>query len=130
MVTFSNSIIATNIDNGNEAADCAGTLMSQGYVLLQVTSGCALTGVNTGQITGQNPLLGPLSNQHGDTLAHSLLTGSPALNSGNPAAPGSSATACALLDQRGVVRPMGAKCDMGALEQVFFTFLPILAKGS
>src|SRR5262249_34543794 len=39
-----------------------------------------------------------------------------ALDAGNPAAPGSSGTACEAMDQRGVVRPQGGACDIGAVE--------------
>jgi hypothetical protein len=51
-----------------------------------------------------------------------LLTGSPAIDAGNPAAPGSTALACPATDQRGVARPQDgnsdgqAVCDIGAFE--------------
>ena len=45
-----------------------------------------------------------------------LLTGSPAIDAGNPAAPGSGNGACEATDQRGVRRPGGAACDIGAFE--------------
>src|SRR5439155_11194254 len=43
--------------------------------------------------------------------------GSPAVDAGNPASPGSGGTACAALDQRGFPRPLGAACDIGAVER-------------
>ncbi len=46
------------------------------------------------------------------------MPGSPALNGGNPAVPGSSAFACEQVDQRDVTRPQGPACDIGAREMV------------
>ena len=60
--------------------------------------------------------LGPLQNNGGPTSTFVPLVGSPAIDAGNPAAPGSGGNACATTDQRGVVRPVGAACDMGATE--------------
>jgi hypothetical protein len=45
------------------------------------------------------------------------LTFTRALLAGNPALPGSSGTACEATDQRGIARPLGVRCDIGAVEQ-------------
>ena len=47
---------------------------------------------------------------------HALQSGSPAIDAGNPATPGSGGNACEPTDQRGVARPQGAACDIGAFE--------------
>ncbi|HJX38325.1 MAG TPA: choice-of-anchor Q domain-containing protein, partial [Anaerolineae bacterium] len=70
----------------------------------------------TGDITGVSPNLGPLQDNGGATLTHALLPCSPALDAGNPAAPGSGGAACASTDQRGTSRPQGSRCDIGAYE--------------
>jgi CSLREA domain-containing protein len=57
-----------------------------------------------------DPLLGPLADNGGPTLTHALLPGSPAIDAG-------SAWICPATDQRGVVRPQGAACDVGAFER-------------
>jgi len=44
------------------------------------------------------------------------MAGSPAIDAGNPATPGSGGNACQATDQRGVSRPVGMRCDMGAYE--------------
>jgi hypothetical protein len=62
-------------------------------------------------ITG-DPLLGPLSDNGGPTLTHALLRGSIAINAGDCA--GGTVTT----DQRGVTRPQGGACDIGAFEFV------------
>lgn len=56
-----------------------------------------------------DPLLGPLADNGGPTLTHTLLPGSPAIDSGSGAH-------CPHFDQRGIPRPQGAACDIGAFE--------------
>jgi len=56
-----------------------------------------------------NPMLGELANNGGATPTVPLLTGSPAINTGNNAT-------CMMSDQRGVARPQGSACDIGAFE--------------
>jgi hypothetical protein len=53
--------------------------------------------------------VGPLANNGGATPTHALLPGSPAINAGDDAQ-------CPATDQRGVSRPQGAHCDIGAFE--------------
>jgi CSLREA domain-containing protein len=116
----SNSIIAGNTADYN--SDCSGTLISQGYNLIQDTTGCTISGDTTGNLTGVDPLLGPLQDNGGETYTHALLSGSPGIDAGNPATPGSGGNACASADQRGVVRPQGPGCDIGSLEVIPVTY--------
>lgn len=58
-----------------------------------------------------DPLLGPLANNGGFTLTRLPGAGSPAINAGNNAT-------CPSADQRGLTRPQGAACDIGAVEVV------------
>jgi predicted outer membrane repeat protein len=55
------------------------------------------------------PLLSPLANNGGFTKTMALRTGSPAIDAGDDAN-------CPTPDQRGVTRPQGSHCDMGAYE--------------
>ena len=55
--------------------------------------------------------LGALADNGGPTLTHALLSGSPAVDTANGAV-------CPAVDQRGVARPQGAGCDVGAYELV------------
>ncbi len=115
-----NSILAGNTGNG----DCDGPLISQGYNLIQntTTSSCTISGDTTGNIIGSAPLLGPLADNGGPTLTHLPLESSPAIDTANPAVPGSGGNACVAADQRGVSRPQDGDgdftelCDMGAVE--------------
>lgn len=118
-----NTIIAGNIDPSttNPMPDCSGTLISQGYNLIGDTAGCTIIGT-TGNITGVNPGLGPLQNNGGSTLTHSLQASSPAIDAGHPTACTDQNGAALTTDQRGYVRPFdgdgsgAATCDIGAFE--------------
>jgi hypothetical protein len=69
-----------------------------------------------------DPLLGPLAANGGPTLTQALLPGSPAID----AVP-SSGAGCPPTDQRGVIRPQGPACDIGAFE--VFVPAPIPSPG-
>lgn len=121
-ITFKNTLIAGNFDDsaGTRHPDCSGTLTSQGYNLVGDKTGCTFTSASSDLVgTGSSPVnaqLGPLQNNGGSTLTHALLSGSPAADAGNPAVPGSGGNACEATDQRGIVRPQGSTCDIGAYE--------------
>jgi hypothetical protein len=70
-----------------------------------------INGTNTANITGQDPLLGPLQDNGGPTLTRALSPTSPAINQGSN--PGSLTT-----DQRGTgfARTSGTGTDIGAFE--------------
>jgi hypothetical protein len=57
-----------------------------------------------------DPRLGPLVDNGGPTRAHVLLQGSPAIDA-------ASTPDCPATDQRGVLRPQGAACDIGSYER-------------
>lgn len=119
-VTLSNTLIAGNHEGVNFGPDCGGSsFTSKGHNLIQsLTATCQLTGDTTGNITGQDPRLGVLADNGGATKTHALIAGSPAIDAGNPAAPGGGGAACTLSDQRGLLRPRGSACDIGAFERV------------
>ena len=109
-----NGEMANTIVAGNTAtigADCvAGSFFaSLGYNLIGRQFGCGLNPA-TGDLPNTDPLLGPLQDNGGPTFTHALLPGSPAIDH-IPAENCDVAT-----DQRGVARPQGAACDIGAYE--------------
>lgn len=114
-VDLQNTIIA-----GNGLTDCSGTAMSGGYNLVGNGEGCSIIAGSGDQIGNSSapidPRLLPLNAYGGPTLTHGLRFGSPALDAGNPAAPGSGGNACLATDQRGQSRPEGSACDIGAFE--------------
>ncbi|MFQ5857924.1 MAG: choice-of-anchor Q domain-containing protein [Anaerolineae bacterium] len=75
-VRLRNTLLAGNTDRGGQAPDCSGELTSEGFNLIQDTTGCTIAGDATGNITGQDPNLGLLADNGGHTLTHALLPGS------------------------------------------------------
>jgi hypothetical protein len=86
-----------------------------------VQGGCADTSWSCGtNIITADPMLGILGDYGGFTQTIPLLPGSSAINTGNDAA-------CPATDQRGVSRPQGSHCDIGAFELILFNiFLPLI----
>lgn len=121
--TIINTIVAGNTDPFDAPQDCRGTVTSQGYNLISNTRDCTISGDTTGNLVNVGANLGPLQINSGPTLTHALQPGSPAIDAGNPATPGSTATACAKTDQRAVTRPADGngdgvkRCDIGAVER-------------
>ena len=77
-LNLNSSIVAKN--TAGCAPDIDGTVSSGDYNLVENTSGTTLTG--THNITGVDPMLGPLASYGGPTAMHILLTGSPAIDQG------------------------------------------------
>jgi hypothetical protein len=115
-LTLRNSIIAGNIDAAINQVfnDCAGTVTGEGYNLIQDTTGCVITGVTTGNVTGLSANLDALLDNGGPTFTHALLAGSPAINAGDPAGCRDQNNALLVTDQRAYLR--NGACDMGAYE--------------
>ena len=106
-VTMSNSIVAGNTDRGGEAPDCAGDFDSGGNNLLGTPLGCTLAVLPSDIINVPARLRG-LADNGGPTFTHALRSGSRAINTGG---------GCPGVDQRGLPRPLGGRCDMGAYER-------------
>jgi hypothetical protein len=99
VVEVKNTIIANNqVPSGGEGPDYWGSLNSQGYNHIENTAHCTISGTLYGNITGIDPLLGPLSDNGGPTLTHILLPGSPAIDAGDSTG--------IPTDQRGYHRPV------------------------
>ena len=109
-----NSIVANN--TGGTQPDISGQIESQDYNLFKNATGATITGTTTGNIIGVDPLLGPLSINGGATRIHALLTGSPAIDTGDP-------TVFPATDQRSITRPQdsdgngNSRSDIGAYER-------------
>lgn len=109
---IANTIIADNTAIGvEETRQCTVTFGSSGHNL------------ETAPPTGEprcfeapsdliaDPRLEPLADNGGETDTMALPSGSPAIDAGDPAL-------CLPTDQRGVARPQGNGCDIGAFEYV------------
>lgn len=110
-----NTILAGN-SGSYSSPDCDGeTFISEDHNLIGDTSGCSIT-IARHDVTGVPALLGPLENNGGPTLTEAPLTGSPAVDGGNPAGCTGPGGRPLTHDQRGAPRPAGPACDIGAVE--------------
>jgi CSLREA domain-containing protein len=115
-VTIGNTLLAGN--SAGFGPEGSGTITSSDYNLIQNPAGLNFSGATNHNITGQNPLLGPLQNNGGPTFTMALLSGSPAIDKGKSLG--------AATDQRGLPRPYdqpsianaagGDGSDIGAFE--------------
>jgi hypothetical protein len=115
VVTLRNSIVAGNINLNHDGPDCRGTIGSAGHNLLGDPTRCNFMAAAS-DLIGVPPLLGPLQDNGGPTETHALLPGSPAIDAIPVADCTDDVGAPILVDQRGVPRPQGMACDIGAYE--------------
>ena len=100
VITVQNSIVSSGSGN------CLGAVTSAGH---NMDGGDTCGFHAAGDLVNTDPLLDPLGANGGPTLTHAERAGSPAIDNGDP-------SACPATDQRGVARPAGPACDMGAFE--------------
>jgi hypothetical protein len=111
-VNAANNIIAGN--SAPTAADFSGVLTSQGFNLIGDTSGSS--GEVAGDLIDIAPKLGPLQNNGGPTSTMALLSGSPAIDHGDPAFDPNAFTPPITTDQRGAARIINGRIDIGSFE--------------
>jgi len=110
---MSNTLIAYN--------DCVNTgVIVDGGHNLDSSDTCSFDAI--GSLTDTNPLLGPLDYYGGLVPTLPLLRGSPAIGAGDD-------TVCPSTDARGIPRPQGAHCDIGAYEALgLYWWMPIIRR--
>lgn len=102
-VIIANSTSGGDCVQGSDALNAA----SANNLIEDPVNACGLINGTNGNITGQDPNLGPLASNGGSTRTHALQSPSPAIDAG---------AGCPATDQRGIPRPQGAACDIGAYE--------------
>jgi hypothetical protein len=105
-LTLKNTIISGNQWYACDHWTGANILISGGNNLVQDDT-CSPV---ASDLIGVDAKLSALADNGGPTWTHALLPGSPALDAADTAA-------CPATDQRGVARPQGQFCDIGAVEQ-------------
>lgn len=104
-ITLKNTIVSSAVGGSFENCRTTGGVIADGGNNLQ-WGGSVAASCGAG-ITQADPLLAPLANNGGFSQTMALLAGSPAINAGSD---------CTSADQRGVTRPIGPACDIGAFE--------------
>ena len=107
-VRFNSTIV---FGNGEAGDDCDGQQFggsslfeSRGALLADSATNCPANSFTS------DPQLGALASNGGPTQTRLPAVGSPTINAGN-------APRCSVIDQRGVSRPHGSNCDIGAVER-------------
>lgn len=132
-VNFRNTIVANNTANGGTSPDVLGTFNSNGFNLIENTTGATFTGDTLTNVTGQDPMLAPLANNGGPTMTHGYTSfSSPVIDKGFN-------SAALPADQRGVARTFddpsipnasgGDGTDIGAFEQLSPTAANVSVSG-
>jgi hypothetical protein len=105
--TWTNTLVVNNVaDYGN--CKINGAFTSNGGNLVFPADGGCLFGAT--DAASADPLLAPLADNGGVTMTMALGGASPAIDA-------ASTPGCVPIDQRGGPRPLGAACDIGAVEQ-------------
>jgi CSLREA domain-containing protein/uncharacterized repeat protein (TIGR01451 family) len=102
-----NTIVAGNTGPMG-SSNCGSVAMLTSDHNLSSDESCMFT--DPGSKQNADPLLGGLQNNGGETDTLALQPGSPAIDAGTNAG-------CPATDQRGVSRPQGPNCDIGAFER-------------
>jgi hypothetical protein len=123
LLTIINSTFSGNTASGMDnfyvgstgALTISGSIINGGTCFGTMTDGGNNIAFNAAGCPGANidPMLGTLGNYGGATQTFSLLAGSPALDAFT--------AGCPATDQRGIPRPQGAACDIGAYETQVMT---------
>src|SRR5262249_31088772 len=117
VVIIQNSIVANNSGGDCWARTAMNAITSHGHNL---SSDGTCNFNNTGDLNNTDPLLGTLGNYGGPTQTIPLLSGSPAIDSGNPNGCTDGLGHLLKTDQRGKPRYDAEDtrgCDMGAFER-------------
>jgi predicted outer membrane repeat protein len=107
VLSLRNSILANSV-GGVDCIKSDSTPAVANVNSLIETTGTDLESCGSSLLTS-DPVLGPLQDNGGFTKTMALLPGSPAINAGTN-------TGCPATDQRGLPRPQGSHCDIGAHE--------------
>jgi len=109
VLSLRNSILANTV-GGVDCIKSESAIIAANVNNLIETTGTDIDFESCGiSLLSSDPMLGALADNGGFTQTMALLPGSPAINAGDD-------ETCSITDQRGVLRPQGSHCDIGAYE--------------
>jgi hypothetical protein len=118
-ITLTNTLVADSPSGGNCTVRLGRKITDTGHNL-DSSNTCGFT--SPGSLTNTNPLLGALGYYGGPVPSLPLLNGSPAIDAGDDAS-------CPANDARGMQRPIGPHCDIGAYEAFNrFWWMPVVQR--
>ena len=100
------SLTATIVADSFGASNCFGSILDGG---INICSDASAGFSAPGSANNLNPVLGPLADYGGHVPTVALLGGSPAIDAAGT-------VNCPATDERGISRPFGSACDIGAFE--------------
>jgi hypothetical protein len=119
LVELRHSLVSGNDAPSGSQIDSQGSVIADNFNLFGADGDAGVNGVVPGLTdivpaagTKVKKILGPLKRNGGPTVTHALVKGSPAVDAIPLADPG-----CGGTDQRGITRPRGPGCDIGAFER-------------
>jgi hypothetical protein len=120
--TVKNTIFndSRNTADSSPSLNCDGPSVTSGGRNIVSDNSCVPNPGSVGDLLATNPKLEQFINDNsGPTRTFLLLPDSPAINYGQ---------GCPATDQRGVARPVGGGCDVGAVEYAHFVLLPLVVR--
>ncbi len=124
-----NSILANSTGG---AADCYQNIAGTNWIfhsLIETNSESPYACYDISNLTG-DPALGALQDNGGNTYTMALGVSSPAIDSGASGTDPNGGSYCLPVDQRGVDRPQGSFCDLGAYEVVTAPIVLSITRGN
>jgi hypothetical protein len=112
--TFSSAVFRNTILWGDTGGEVVNMYTSAPTITSSVVQGGCPAGAACTNVIAADPRLGALGDYGGATQTMPLLPGSSAIDAGDDGV-------CPATDQRGVTRPQGAHCDIGAFEKELAT---------
>ncbi len=116
-ITLDDTIVTAGEGDGDIPENCfGGNFVSNGHNLFD-DGGTDCGAPGTGDLTNADPHLGPLANNSGPTETEALQSGSQAIDAASDSLCSTeTSNGTGPVDQRGVTRPQGPHCDIGAFE--------------
>ncbi|HET6579036.1 MAG TPA: right-handed parallel beta-helix repeat-containing protein [Gemmatimonadales bacterium] len=118
MLTLKNTLVAQNTaPTGPDVSEASqGSRLSASFSLIGDGRGSGITNTGGNQVGRISPNGSPIDPRIGSLADNGGPTRTHALNVDSPARDAASTPDCPTTDQRGVLRPQGAACDIGSFE--------------